>query len=137
VIEAMNGRRNDYGALNPTELTPYVTSLGTFNFGGRRLEILVNDGTFEALDGNEKPFLEPGSVIVTAKNCGKGLYGAATLLEPTADGRGEFRTYAGTRIPQHICTFRPPVKETQMISRPLFVPKTTSPWTVARNVFGD
>ena len=46
-----------------------------------------------------------------------------------------FRSYAGTRVPQHIFTLRPPVKEAQLTSRPLLVPKRKSPWSVAKKVF--
>ncbi|MCC8080166.1 MAG: major capsid protein [Oscillospiraceae bacterium] len=132
ILSMMDNRRSEYGALNPQELTPYVTQLGSFNFGGRRLNILVNDGTFEAQDGTETPYLDEGSAIVTAPDCGKGLYGAVTQLETD----GQFHTYAGERVPQHIFTIRPPVKEVHLVSRPLFVPKTSSPWTAAKDVFG-
>ncbi|MCC8156351.1 MAG: major capsid protein [Oscillospiraceae bacterium] len=131
ILMMMDNRRSEYGAINPDALTEYVTSLGTFNFGGRRLDILVNDGTFEDFDGTETPYLAEGSAIVTAPGCGKGLYGAVTQMEQD----GHFHSYAGTRVPQHIFTIRPPVKEVQVVSRPLLVPKTGSPWTVAKNVF--
>lgn len=131
VYAMMDNRRAEYGAINPTELTPYVTSLGVFNFSGRKLNIFVNDGTFEEEDGTETPFLTEGTAIVTAPDCGKGLYGAVTQMEQD----GEFHTYAGMRVPQKIFTMRPPVKEAQLTCCPLYVPKTTSPWTTAKNVF--
>ena len=127
----MDNRRADYGAINPEPLTEYVTSLGCFNFGGRRLEIFVNDGTFEDHTGTETPFLDTGSVVVTAPNCGKGLYGAVTQIESD----GEYHTRTGTRIPQHIWTMRPPTKETVVSSRPLLVPNTSCPWISAKAVF--
>ncbi len=127
----MDIRRADYGAINPEALTEYVTSLGRFNFGGRRLEIFVNDGTFQDHKGVETPFLEAGSVIVTAPNCGKGLYGAVTQKEMD----NQWHTHAGTRVPNHLSTIVPPVDETVCSSRPLFVPKTSNPWTSAKKVF--
>ena len=127
----MDNRRADYGAINPEALTPYVISLGRFNFGGRRLEIFVNDGTFEDADGNDTPFLAEGSAIVTAPNCGKGLYGAVTQKEMD----NQWHTHAGKRVPNHISTIKPPMDETDLSCCPLFVPKTTSPWTAAKNVF--
>ena len=63
-------------------------------------------------------------------NCGRGLYGAVTQME----NDGEFHTYAGMRVPQHIFTVRPPAKETQLTARPLFVPNRPNPWRVAKNV---
>ena len=132
IQKALDNRRMEFGKIAPEELTEYITQLGTFNFMGRNLTILVSDGTFEDIDGTDKPYMDAGSVIVTAPNCGKGLYGGVTQLE--ADGN--FHTYAGIRVPQHIFTMRPPVKETQLTARPLFVPKRLAPWTVAKNVLG-
>ncbi len=127
----MDNRRADYGAINPEALTEYVITLGRFNFGGRRLEIFVNDGTFEDQTGKDTPFLVEGSAIVTAPNCGKGLYGAVTQKEMD----NKWHTHAGTRVPNFLSTIKPPVDETSVASRPLFAPKTVSPWTSAKNVF--
>ena len=128
----MDNRRADYGAINPDALTEYVTSLGRFNFMGRRLEIFINDGTFQDHTGVETPFLDAGSVVVTAPNCGKGLYGAVTQKEMD----NKWHTHAGTRVPNHISTIVPPSDETVCSCRPLFVPKTVCPWTSAKNVLG-
>lgn len=127
----MDNRRAEYGAINPDALTEYVVSLGRFNFGGRRLEIFVNDGTFEDETGADIPFLAGGSVIVTAPNCGKGLYGAVTQKEMD----NQWHTHAGTRVPNHLSTIVPPADETIVSSRPLLVPKTVCPWTAAKKVF--
>lgn len=127
----MDNRRAEYGAINPDALTEYVITLGRFNFGGRRLEIFVNDGTFEDSTGRDTPFLAEGSAIVTAPNCGKGLYGAVTQKEMD----NQWHTHAGTRVPNHLSTIKPPADETIVSCRPLFVPKTVSPWTAAKNVF--
>lgn len=131
ILKALDNRRMEFGSLSPSELTEYVTEIGTFNFNGRKLRILISDGTFEDESGNNVPYMAPGSVIVTAPNCGKGLYGGVTQLE--ADG--QFHNYAGTRVPQHIFTLVPPVKETKLTSRPLFAPKRPSPWSTAKDVF--
>lgn len=132
VIDMMDNRRSEYGAINPEALTEYVTSLGMFNFGGRRLNIIVNDGTFETEDGQEKPYLDEGSVIVTAPNCGRGLYGAVTQKEMDS----QWHTYAGARVPNHISTIVPPMDETVVSCRPLLVPNTVTPWVAATKVLG-
>lgn len=131
IQKMMDNRRMEFGRIAPTELTEYITELGTFNFMGRNLTILISDGTFEDENGNDVPYVPNGSVIVTAPDCGKGLYGAVTQLESD----GEFHTHAGTRVPQHLFTIKPPTKETQLTARPLFVPKRNSPWSVANKVF--
>ena len=126
----MDNRRADFGAINPQELTPYVTSLGRFNFMGRKLEIFINDGTFQDENGTETPFLAEGSVIVTAPGCGKGLYGAVTQKEMD----NQWHTHAGTRVPNYLSTVKPPVDETSVSCRPLYVPKTLNPWISAEKV---
>ena len=131
ILNMLDNRRVELGHIAPAELTDYVSELGVFNFKGRSLSILVSDGTFEDENGADTPYIPGGSVIVTAPICGKGLYGGVTQLE----NDGNIYTYAGTRVPQHIFTVRPPVKETQLTAKPLFVPARKSPWTTAKNVF--
>lgn len=131
ILKMLDNRRVELGHIAPAELTDYVSELGVFNFKGRSLSILVSDGTFEDENGTDTPYIPGGSVIVTAPICGKGLYGGVTQLE----NDGNIYTYAGTRVPQHIFTVRPPVKETQLTAKPLFVPARKSPWTTAKNVF--
>lgn len=126
VMAALDNRRMEMGRIEPSELTEYVTSLGVINFGGRKLDILISDGTYED-NGVDVPYMPDGGVIVTAPNCGKGLYGGVTQM----DDSGNFVTYAGTRVPEHIWTKRPPTKEVQLTSRPLFVPVRKNPWSTA------
>ncbi len=131
ILKMLDNRRTELGRIAPTELTDYVTELGVFNFRGRSLSILISDGTFTDESGKDTPYIPDGTAIVTAPDCGKGLYGAVTQLE----NDGDFHTYAGTRVPLHVFTIKPPVKETQLSAKPLLVPKRKSPWTVAKNVF--
>ena len=131
VMAAMDNRRMEFGRIEPTELTEYITDLGVLNFGGRKLEILISDGSYEE-NGEDVPYMPDGSVIVTAPGCGRGLYGAVTQMESD----GEFHTHAGTRVPQHIWTMRPPTKEVQLTSRPLFVPNRVAPWSSAKVELG-
>ena len=132
ILAMLDNRRAEMGKIDPSTLTEFVWQIGAFNFKGRLLPILVSDGTYEK-DGVDTPYLPAGSVIVTAPNCGRGLYGAVTQMETD----GDFHTYAGTRVPQHIFTIRPPAKETQLSARPLFVPNRPNPWAVAKNVLGS
>lgn len=133
VLSMLDNRRAEMGGIAPSALTEYVHTIGTFNFKGRLLTIIVNDGTYEDDNGNDVPYLPSGAVIVTAPAAGKGLYGAVTQIEDD----NEFHTYAGKRVPQHIVTKRPAAKETLLTSRPLFVPNRANPWTSAKNVLGE
>ena len=130
VLAMLDNRRAEMGRIAPTELDPFTYQIGSFNFRGRVLPILVNSGSYEDENGNDTPFLPDETVIVISPNCGRGLYGAVTQME----NDGEFHTYAGMRVPQHIFTVRPPAKETQLTARPLFVPNRPNPWRVAKNV---
>lgn len=130
VLAMLDNRRAEMGRLDPSELTEFVYQLGSFNFKGRVLPILVSDGTYEDENGNDVSYVPDGTVIVIAPNVGRGLYGAVTQMETD----GHFHTYAGKRIPQHIFTVRPPARETQLTARPLFVPNRSNPWRVATGV---
>lgn len=130
-LAQLDNRRIERGNIDPKELTEYVVEHGELKFGGRKLTLIECNGTYEDKDGNDVQYIPDGSLIVTAPACGKGLYGAVTQLE----NDGEFHTYAGTRVPQHIFTIKPPTKETQLTARPLLVPKRANPWAVAVDVF--
>ena len=131
VIHMLDNRRAEMGRIDPKELTEYVVEHGVLKFAGRALSLIESNGTYEDKDGNDVQYIPDGTVIVTAPACGKGLYGAVTQLEKD----GEFHTYAGTRVPQHIFTIKPPTKETALTARPLLAPKRPNPWAVAVNVF--
>ena len=116
ILKMLDNRRAEMGRIDPKELTEYVSNPGVLKFGGRTLDLLVSDGSCEDEEtGEDVLYVPDGTAIVTAPDCGRGLYGAVTQLEKD----GEFHTYAGTRVPQHIFTLRPPAKETQITSRPL------------------
>lgn len=132
VLAMLDNRRAEMGRIAPEALTEYVYELGTFSFNGRALTILVSDGTYEE-NGADVAYVPDGTVIVTAPNSGKGLYGAVTQNE--ADGNP--MTYAGTRVPQRIFTQRPPTNEVQLTARPLFVPRRSNPWISAKKVLGN
>lgn len=132
ILAMLDNRRAEMGRLDPSELTEFVYQLGSFNFKGRVLPILVSNGTYEDENGDDTAYVPDGTVIAIAPNVGRGLYGGVTQME----NDGNFHTYAGKRVPQHIFTIRPPARETQLSCRPLFVPNRINPWRVAKNVLG-
>lgn len=132
VLAMLDNRRADMGRIDPRELTPFVYQIGSFNFKGRVLPVLVSSGTYEDENGKDTAYIPAGTVIAIAPNVGRGLYGGVTQMETD----GHFHTYAGKRVPQHIFTIRPPARETQLSCRPLFVPKRINPWRVAKSVLG-
>ena len=124
----LDNRNVNLGVIDPESLTEDVYSIGSFNFYGRKLPILVNTATYE--EGGDQPYMPNGTVMATAPKCGRGLYGGVTQLEKD----GEYHTYAGKRVPLHLFTIVPPMKATQLSARPLFAPKRKDPWVVAKNV---
>lgn len=131
VQKLLDNRRYEMGRIAPNALPNGVVNIGALNFGGTMLDILSVDETYEDESGSTVPYLAPGSVVVTAPDCGRTLYGAVSQIEDD----GEFHTYAEPRVPQYIFNKKPPVKETQLTSKPLMAPKRKSPWAVAMSVF--
>ncbi len=132
VLKMLDNRRVEMGRIDPKELTPYVTHLGAFNFKGRMLDIFISDGTYEDENGTDKPYLEDGSAIITAPDCGKCLYGAITQMERDE----QLHTYAGKRVPKHTADVKHNLRETQVAASPLMVPKRKDPWVSAKKVLG-
>jgi len=131
-LSMLDNRNVNLGVIAPETLTEDVYSIGTFNFKGKKLPVLVNSATYEDAAGQDTAYVPAGTVIATAPRCGKGLYGAVTQMEDDE----KYHTYAGKRVPQHLFTKRPPSSETQLSARPLFVPLRANPWTVAKSVLG-
>lgn len=130
VQSVLDNRRMEMGGIEPSALDEFTYVLGTLNFKGRKLPIIVNDGTYENDAGQDTAFLPNGTVIATAPGCGRGLYGAHTRMTEN----GEWETIAGKRIPDHIFTRRPPANEVELTARPLFAPNRANPWCVAKNI---
>ena len=130
-LSVLDNRRILLGDVDPNLVDLDVHEIGTFNFEGVSLRILVHIGVYEDASGNTVSFLPNETVITIAPNIGRGLYGGVTLMNP--DTR-QFYTVSGRRAAEAIVTQRPPARETCVYSRPLFVPKRKAPYMVAKNV---
>ncbi len=131
VQRILDNRRMDYGHIAPEELTDGTTYLGTLNFGGKLLNVIICDETYEDDNGNNVPYLPDGTVIVTAPKCGHTLYGGVTQMED--DKR--FHTFAGKRVPKLDADTNHDTKEIRLTAKPLMAPVRKDPWMVAKNVF--
>jgi len=131
VKERLDNRRMEYGELAPVELPDGTTFLGRLNFGGKLLNLLVSEETYEDDAGANVLYLPEGSVIVTAPDCGRTIYGGVTQME--ADN--SFHTVAGPRVPKFDADKKHDTKEVRLTAKPLKAPKRMNPWQVARNVF--
>ncbi len=131
VKEILDNRRMDYGHIAPEELTDGTTFLGTLNFGGKRLNIIICGETYEDENGNDVPFMPSGTLIVTAPKCGHTIYGGVTQMEADKN----FHTTPGKRVPKLDADTKHDTKEVRLTSKPLMAPLRKDPWMVAKNVF--
>jgi hypothetical protein len=127
----LDNRRMDYGSLAPAELPDGATFLGRLNFGGNILNLIISGEDYEGDDGGSVPYLPPGSVIVTAPDCGRTIYGGVTQMEDDET----FHTVAGSRVPKYDADKKHDTKEVRLTSKPLMAPRRMNPWMVAKNVF--
>lgn len=131
VQKMLDNRRMELGRIKPGELANGATYIGTLNFYGKLLDIIEADETYEDDKGKDVAHLPDGTVVVTAPGCGHMMYGGVTQIEKDE----EFHTYAAKRVPLYTATMKPPVKETQLTSKPLAAPLRKNPWIVSKNVF--
>ena len=130
-LSMLDNRRILMGNVAPDLVDFDVHELGTFNFEGVSLRILVNIGVYEDEAGVSHSFLPNETVIAITPNIGRGLYGGVTLMDPKTE---QFYTVSGRRAAEAIVTQRPPARETCVYARPLFAPKRKAPFMVAKNV---
>lgn len=128
----LDNRRMELGKVEPRVLTNDATIMAEVLIDGRPMNIIEYRGVIEDDAGNQTAFLPNGSVIVTAPDVGKGLYGGVNLVK-----NGKWQTITGKRVPQYFATEKPPATEYALTSCPMFVPKRMNPWCSARDVLGN
>ncbi|MCL2487355.1 MAG: major capsid protein [Oscillospiraceae bacterium] len=131
LLKLLDNNRVEIGRIAPNELPNGTTFLGSINFGGILLNIIVSEETYEDEYDNIVTYLPAGTVIVTAPGCGHCIYGGVTQME--ADE--QFYTHAAARVPMFFADRRHGTKEVILTSKPLMAPKRANPWMVAKNVF--
>jgi len=131
VMKVLDNKNMEYGSLKPEELTNGTTFLGRLNFGGKMLNIIISEETYEDDKGKDTPYLPDGSVIVTAPGCGHTLYGGVTQMEDDK----KYHTHAAKRVPKLTVDTTHETKETKLTSKPLMAPKSKDPYRVAKKVF--
>lgn len=131
----MDIRRANLGELDPRWQENGVNRIGRLNFGGKDLDILVYEGTYEERDVKTrkltvKDYFPSKGVLLATPNSGKLLYGAVNQMERDE----KFHTRTGARVPKHSADVKHNVRETMLTSRPIAVPQIKSPWRANRNV---
>ena len=130
VQKLLDLRNYNVGSIEPRKLPEGTVSLGTLNFSGHLLDILVNRETYEDDSGSTQKYLPNGTAMVLAPNCGRTLYGAVTQMESDES----FHTYMGKRIPKYDADKKHNSREVVLTSKPLCMPNNKNPWVVAKNV---
>ena len=116
------------GHIEPRELNAFRAAyIGTLNVQGRMIDIISYGAKREVEGGAIKPYLEPGTVIMTAPAAGRTVYGAVTQLESDE----QFHTYAAKRVPKYNSDKKADVRELRLASRPLLMPNKKNCFVVA------
>ncbi len=132
VRELLDNRRMTFGGIDPT-LTAYhgVVHMGTLNFDGFLLNIFCVDERYEDEKGVDTPYFPETSVMVTAPDCGAMKYGAITQID---HGRTDYSTYAAPRVPRLVVKQAENMRQYNLATRPIAVPKNYCPYIYAADV---
>jgi hypothetical protein len=117
------------GRIDPKTLPHGATYIGTLNAKGRLIDVICYDEEYTDLDGTNKPYIDPNTVILTAPAAGRALYGAVNQVEQ-ADG--EFHTYAGKRVPKYLSDPNGNSRTLTVTACPLLIPNNKNPFIVAK-----
>jgi hypothetical protein len=122
-------QRVNLGAIVPTELPSGASRFAVINVLGRQISVFTYGATYKNDAGALQPFIAPGTVILTAPNAGRGLYGAVTLIERERDN--PVVTIPMRRVPQVVVNESNNALSCKLRSRPLFIPNAPTPWIKA------
>lgn len=136
VISMMDNRRIKLGTIDPKWKENGVIYVGTLNFGGVELDVMIYRGSYQKKDRATgklvtQQYFPSRGALLAAPNTGKMRYGMVTQVE--LDGKTYTRT--GRRIPKHNINVETNMKETIMTARPLAAPIMKSPWRACEDVF--
>lgn len=132
ILKQLDNRRVEIGNINPKELPDGSTLICSLNVKGGVVDVISYEGSYQADNGDDTPYLPAGTAILTAKDCGRGLYGGVVQLE---HGNDEFMYYEGRRVPKIIKDVKNDEKKLQLVSLPLMVPASKGAWVAASAIF--
>ena len=118
IQKLLDNRNFNIGVIDPTENFDDAVFLGQLNCKGRKMNFIQYDATYIDENGEEKYYIDPKTIIVTAPGCGVTNYGAITQLDY---GNTEFTTYAEKRVPLY--AIKDQVREVALRSAPLVQPR--------------
>ncbi len=123
----------NFGAINERITMPGISELGTFNFRGHTLKVIVVGNKYEDESGRTQSYFPKDAAMVTFPNCGRIAYGAVTLMPY---GEDNFRTIAKTRVSKLFVDNKHNTREIELYSRPIAMPRTYTPYIFADKVVG-
>ena len=110
-----------------------VTFLGTINFNGYDLNVIVANEQYSAVSGGSvvrTNYFPATSMMVTAPAAGHLMYAHIVHM----DEDGEIETITGKRVPDLFVDRKKKKREIILESRPLAAPQNYSPWIYAAGV---
>jgi len=110
-----------------------VTFLGTINFNGYELNVIVSNEQYSAVVNNAVArvnYFPATSMMVTAPNAGHLMYAHIVHM----DENGDIETITGKRVPDLFVDRKKKKREIILESRPLAAPQNYSPWIYAAGV---
>ena len=110
-----------------------VTFLGTINFNGYDLNVIVSNEQYSAVSGGSvvrTNYFPATSMMVTAPAAGHLMYAHIVHM----DENGEIDTITGKRVPDLFVDRKKKKREIILESRPLAAPQNYSPWIYAAGV---
>ena len=134
ILEQLDNRRVEIGNINPRELPDGATLICSLNVMGATVDVVSYDASYEAEDGTDTAYLPNGTAILSAKGCGRGLYGGVVQLEHSSN---DYQYYEGRRVPKIIKNVEGDEKKLQLVACPIMAPNTKGAWVSANVVFGD
>jgi hypothetical protein len=128
IQKLLDNNRMNLGGIAPLELPAGASHIGTLNVFGKLIKLISYTETYEDTNGELKPYIPAGTVILTAPAAGRGLYGCVTQLEFD----GEFYSYTGSRVPLYMPDFTKHSRTLTLSSCPVLIPRVKGCWISAK-----
>lgn len=128
IQKLLDVNRMNLGGIAPLTLPEGAAHIGTLNVFGKMIRLISYVETYEDDEGEVKPYIPEGTIILTAPGAGRGLYGAVTQLE----WDGEYYSYPGRRVPKYLPDPASNVRTLTLSSCPILIPKNKGAWISAK-----
>lgn len=131
IAKLLDNRRMNFGDIAPQKLAQGVQYLGKLVTVGLYLDLYTYIDYFRDDEGEIKPYLDDGTVIMqSSQEKDYMLYGAVTYI----DHNGEDFISSNEYVPYIVTTQDPPTRKLIVASRPLPMPAKNNSWYVLKEV---